>query len=54
MDTQLVIICILTFGINETAILFEQVPGFPDVMRLVAGATNSSKRLALAIGFPVP
>src|SRR4051812_35185177 len=35
-------------------ILFEQVPGFPDGMRLVSGATNSSKRLALALGFPVP
>jgi 4-hydroxy-3-polyprenylbenzoate decarboxylase len=36
------------------AILFENVPGYPTGMRLISGATNSSKRLALALGFPVP
>jgi len=36
------------------AILFEDVPGYPKGMRLLSGATNSSKRLALALGFPVP
>src|SRR5215467_5761364 len=36
------------------AILFENVPGYPKGMRLLSGATNSSKRLALALGFPVP
>ncbi len=36
------------------AILFENVPGYPDGMRLLSGATNSSKRLAIALGLPVP
>src|SRR5215813_10891851 len=36
------------------AILFEDVPGYPAGMRLLSGATNSSKRLAIALGFPVP
>jgi len=36
------------------AILFEHVPGYPAGMRLLSGATNSSKRLAIALGFPVP
>jgi 4-hydroxy-3-polyprenylbenzoate decarboxylase len=36
------------------AILFEDVPGYPKGMRLISGSTNSSKRLALALGFPVP
>jgi len=36
------------------AILFEGVPGYPKGMRLLSGATNSSKRLAIALGFPVP
>lgn len=36
------------------AILFEDVPGYPKGMRLLSGATNSSKRLAIALGFPVP
>jgi 4-hydroxy-3-polyprenylbenzoate decarboxylase len=36
------------------AILFEEVPGYPKGMRLLSGATNSSKRLALTLGFPVP
>jgi UbiD family decarboxylase len=36
------------------AILFENVPGYPQEMRLFSGATNSSKRLAIALGLPVP
>jgi 4-hydroxy-3-polyprenylbenzoate decarboxylase len=36
------------------AILFEAVPGYPKGMRLLSGATNSSKRLAIALGLPVP
>src|SRR5215216_4051014 len=36
------------------AILFEDVPGYPKGMRLLSGATNSAKRLALTLGFPVP
>jgi UbiD family decarboxylase len=36
------------------AILFEHVPGYPQGMRLLSGATNSSKRLAITLGLPVP
>jgi UbiD family decarboxylase len=36
------------------ALLFEDVPGYPADMRLLSGATNSSKRLAIALGLPVP
>src|SRR5499427_9883174 len=36
------------------AILFEDVPDYPKGMRLLSGATNSSKRLAIALGLPVP
>src|SRR5437764_10957900 len=36
------------------ALLFEDVPGYPKGMRLISGATNSSKRLALTLGLPVP
>jgi UbiD family decarboxylase len=36
------------------AILFDGIPGYPRTMRAVCGLTNSSKRLALALGFPVP
>jgi UbiD family decarboxylase len=36
------------------AILFEDVPGYPKGMRALSGATNSSKRLAITLGFPVP
>jgi 3-polyprenyl-4-hydroxybenzoate decarboxylase len=32
------------------AILFEDVPGYPRGMRLLSGATNSSKRLAITLG----
>jgi UbiD family decarboxylase len=36
------------------AIVFEDVPGYPKGMRLISGATNSSKRLAITLGFPTP
>ena len=36
------------------AILFEGVPGYPPGMRLLSGATNSSRRLAITLGLPVP
>lgn len=36
------------------AILFENVPGYPAGMRLLSGATNSSRRLAITLGLPVP
>jgi len=36
------------------AILFEDVPGYPRGMRLLSGATNSAKRLAITLGLPVP
>ncbi len=32
------------------ALLFEDVPGYPKGMRLISGATNSSKRLAITHG----
>jgi 4-hydroxy-3-polyprenylbenzoate decarboxylase len=36
------------------AILFENIPGYPPGMRVLSGATNSSKRLAITLGFPTP
>ena len=36
------------------AILFENIPGYPAGMRVLSGATNSSKRLAITLGFPTP
>jgi 4-hydroxy-3-polyprenylbenzoate decarboxylase len=39
---------------DPPAILFEEIPGYPKGMRVLAGATNSSKRLALTLGFPMP
>src|SRR5262249_14595494 len=36
------------------ALLFEDVPGYPTGMRLISGATNASKRLAITLGLPVP
>jgi UbiD family decarboxylase len=36
------------------ALLFEDVPGYPKEMRVLSGATNSSKRLAITMGLPVP
>ncbi|HET7199348.1 MAG TPA: UbiD family decarboxylase, partial [Burkholderiales bacterium] len=39
---------------NAPAILFEEVPGYPTGFRTLSGATNSMKRLAITLGFPVP
>ena len=39
---------------GNPALMFEEVPGYPKGMRLLSGATNSSKRLALTMGFPTP
>ncbi|WP_158912657.1 UbiD family decarboxylase [Caulobacter sp. S45] len=36
------------------ALLFEDIPGYPAGMRVLSGATNSSKRLAITLGFPEP
>ncbi len=36
------------------AILFEDIPGYPKGFRVLSGATNSMKRLAITMGFPVP
>jgi 4-hydroxy-3-polyprenylbenzoate decarboxylase len=35
-------------------ILFEDIPGYPKGMRVLSGATNSSKRLAITLGFDEP
>jgi len=39
---------------SPPAILFEDIPGYPKGFRAISGATNSAKRLALLLGFPVP
>jgi len=39
---------------NPPAILFEEIAGYPSGYRLLSGMTNSAKRLALTLGFPVP
>jgi len=39
---------------SPPAILFEDIPGYPKGFRAMSGATNSAKRLALLLGFPVP
>ena len=39
---------------NPPAILFEKIPGFPDDYRVLSGATNSPRRLAVTLGFPMP
>src|SRR5712664_2779955 len=36
------------------AILFEDIPGYPKGFRAISGSTNSAKRLAIMLGFPVP
>jgi UbiD family decarboxylase len=36
------------------AILFEDIKGYPAGFRAVSGLSNSSKRLALTLGFPMP
>jgi 4-hydroxy-3-polyprenylbenzoate decarboxylase len=39
---------------EPSSLLFDAVPGYPAGMRLLSGATNSSRRLAIALGLPVP
>lgn len=39
---------------DSPAVLFESVPGHAAGFRVLSGATNSMKRLALTMGFPVP
>src|SRR5260221_13044270 len=39
---------------NVPAILFEEGPGYPKGFRTLSGSTNSMKRLAITLGFPVP
>src|SRR2546425_6527418 len=38
---------------NPPAIVFEDIPGYPGC-RAVSGLTNSARRLAITLGFPVP
>ena len=38
---------------HPPAILFEDIPGYPGC-RAVSGLTNSARRLAITLGFPVP
>src|SRR6267378_5446044 len=39
---------------HPPAILFEDIPGYPKGCRAVSGLTNSARRLAITLGFPVP
>ena len=39
---------------NAPALLFKNIPGYPKGFRALSGATNSAKRLAIILGFPVP
>jgi UbiD family decarboxylase len=41
-------------GKSAPAVLFENVPGYPQGFRVLSGATNSMKRVALTLGLPVP
>jgi 4-hydroxy-3-polyprenylbenzoate decarboxylase len=36
------------------AVLIDEIPDYPQGYRVLCGGTNSSKRLALALGFPEP
>jgi UbiD family decarboxylase len=36
------------------AVLFDNIPGYPTGYRVLSGATNSSKRIALAMNLPLP
>ncbi|TMG73618.1 MAG: UbiD family decarboxylase [Betaproteobacteria bacterium] len=48
----------LAEAVNERpdapAVLFEDVPEYPHGFRVLSGSTNSMKRLAITLGFPVP
>ena len=37
---------------NPPALLFENIPGYPADMKVLSGATNSPRRLALTLGLP--
>src|SRR5262245_22386671 len=39
---------------NPPALLFEDIPGYPKGFRAISGSTNSARRLAIVLGFPVP
>src|SRR5436853_3676268 len=39
---------------NAPAVLFQDIPGYPKGFRALSGSTNSMKRLAITLGFPVP
>ncbi|MFQ5914537.1 MAG: UbiD family decarboxylase [Nitrospinota bacterium] len=39
---------------KSPALLFDNIPGYPKGFRVLSGAVNSTKRLALAMGFPEP
>ncbi len=39
---------------HPPAILFDAIPGYPSGFRVLSGATNSMRRLAITMGFPVP
>ena len=39
---------------KSPALLFDKIPGYPKGFRVLSGATNSSRRLAYALGFPEP
>ena len=39
---------------NPPAILFEEIPGYPPNFKVVSGAVNSSRRLAMTLGFEEP
>ena len=36
------------------ALLFEDITGYPSGFRVLSGSGNSSKRMALMLGFPMP
>jgi len=38
---------------NPPAIVFEDIPGYPGC-RAASGLTNSARRMAITLGFPVP
>ena len=39
---------------NPPALLFEDIAGYPGSLRVLSGATNSMRRLAITMGFPIP
>jgi 4-hydroxy-3-polyprenylbenzoate decarboxylase len=39
---------------DSPAALFERIPEYPAAWRVLSGATNSMRRLAITMGFPVP